>query len=77
VHAQDFLRRGLAPSFLFADYQEVFKEVVVAYVVSLGLAIIGAVIALIAGFGFDSIQGVVIGFVITFIGFWFRPRRDK
>jgi len=42
--------------------------------VSLGLALAGAVIALVGGFCFQSLQWVVIGIVIALIGIWFRPR---
>jgi len=42
--------------------------------VSLGLTLAGAIIALVAGFKVHSLELVVVGVVIAFIGLWFRSR---
>ncbi len=43
--------------------------------VSLGLTLLGAIIALAAGFGTHSLQYVVVGIVIAIIGLLFKPSR--
>jgi len=41
--------------------------------VSLGLTLIGAIIALVSWFSYNNISGVIIGAVIAVIGLLFRP----
>ena len=41
--------------------------------ISLALVGVGALVALIAGFGYESIPGVVVGIVIAIIGLLFKP----
>lgn len=40
---------------------------------SLGLTLLGAIIALVSWFAFQSIAGTVVGIVIAIIGLLFRP----
>lgn len=41
--------------------------------VSLGLTLLGAIIALVSWFAFQSISGVIVGVVLAIIGLLFRP----
>lgn len=43
--------------------------------ISLGLVIGGAIIALIAGFAFQSVPWIVFGAVIALIGLFFKPSK--
>jgi hypothetical protein len=45
--------------------------------VTLGMAVVGAIVALVAWFGYESIGGVVVGAVIAIIGILFKPRNGK
>ena len=46
----------------------------IQWVATLIIALIGAVIALVGGFRYHSLEWVVIGVVIAIIGLAFRPR---
>jgi hypothetical protein len=44
------------------------------WIICLILTLGGAITALVEGFVYLSIKGVVVGIVIALIGLWFRPR---
>jgi hypothetical protein len=48
-----------------------------AYLLSIGLALIGAGIAFVGAFVYENIRLVTLGMVIALIGIWFRPRSNN